>query len=129
MAERPVDAAAVAALEEAFGREYERTYGQRGGAREPIELVNLRVVVQAVSARPRLPERLALDRTAGEGGVRRAYFGPEHGWLDTPVLGRAALGSGRTGPCIVEEYDATCLVPPGSTATLDGHGNIVVDLA
>ncbi len=128
VADGPLDAAAVAALEEAFGREYERTYGQRGGAQEPIELVNLRVVVQVVPDRPRLPERLDLDRSAGEGGVRRAYFGPEHGWLDTPVLGREELGSRRSGPCIVEEYDATCLVPPGATATLDGYGNILVDL-
>jgi N-methylhydantoinase A len=30
------------------------------------------------------------------------------------------------GPCIVEEYDTTCLVPPGWTATLDRHGNIVL---
>jgi N-methylhydantoinase A len=129
VADGPLDAAAVAALEEAFGREYERTYGQRGGAGESIELVNLRVVVQAVPDRPRLPERLDLARDAGEGGVRRAYFGPEHGWLDTPVLARAELGSPRAGPCIVEEYDATCLVPPESRAALDGRGNIVVELA
>jgi len=129
VADGPLDAAAVGALEDAFGREYERTYGQRGGVREPIELVNLRVVVQVVPDRPRRPGRLDLDRGAGEPGVRRAYFGPEHGWLDTPVLARAELGSRRAGPCIVEEYDATCLVPPGSSAALDGHGNIVVELA
>ena len=29
-------------------------------------------------------------------------------------------------PCIVEEYDATCLVPPGWTARLDTYGNIVM---
>jgi len=33
------------------------------------------------------------------------------------------------GPCIVEEYDATCVVPPGARATLDEHGNIVIELA
>ena len=30
------------------------------------------------------------------------------------------------GPCIVEEYDSTCLVPPDWTARLDGHGNIAI---
>jgi N-methylhydantoinase A len=33
------------------------------------------------------------------------------------------------GPCIVEEYDATCIVPPGATASLDRFGNIAIDLA
>jgi len=28
----------------------------------------------------------------------------------------------------VEEYDATCVVPPGARAALDAHGNIVIDL-
>jgi N-methylhydantoinase A len=32
------------------------------------------------------------------------------------------------GPSIVEEYDATCLVPPGAEAVLDDHGNIVIEL-
>jgi N-methylhydantoinase A len=34
----------------------------------------------------------------------------------------------REGPCIVEEYDATCVIPPGARASLDAHGNIVIDL-
>ena len=45
---------------------------------------------------------------------RRAYFGRQAGWLETPVA--APLGprrSPRAGPLIVEEYDATCVVPPG----------------
>jgi N-methylhydantoinase A len=60
--------------------------------------------------------------------VRSAYFGPELGWLDTPVLRRGALAQAQAGPCIVEEYDATCLVPPGARAALDGFGNIIIDL-
>jgi N-methylhydantoinase A len=59
---------------------------------------------------------------------RRAYFGPEHGFLDTPVLRRSDLGSSRVGPLIIEEYDATCLVPPGARAELDAGGNIVIEL-
>jgi hypothetical protein len=30
----------------------------------------------------------------------------------------------RNGPLIVQEYDATCLVPMGVGATLDAFGNI-----
>jgi N-methylhydantoinase A len=59
---------------------------------------------------------------------RRAYFGPDHGWIETPVLRRSDLTPARTGPLIVEEYDATCLVPPGARCELDTGGNIVVEL-
>jgi N-methylhydantoinase A len=48
------------------------------------------------------------------------------------VLSRAALldSPPRQGPLIVEEYDATCVVPPGCSVTLDALGNIdiVLDL-
>ena len=55
---------------------------------------------------------------------RRAWF-PDSGWVDTPVVDRAGLASQpRTGPLIVQEYDATCLVPRGVGATLDAFGNI-----
>ena len=57
---------------------------------------------------------------------RRAYFGRERGWLETPVIRRADLAAGRAGPLIVEEYDATGLVPPGWHGTLDGAGNILL---
>jgi len=32
------------------------------------------------------------------------------------------------GPVIVEEYDATCVIPPDCSATLDGQGNIAIDI-
>jgi N-methylhydantoinase A len=44
-------------------------------------------------------------------------------------VGRGDLEGGRPGPLIVEEYDATCLVPPQAMAALDARGNIVIDLA
>ena len=61
-------------------------------------------------------------------GARSAYFGSESGWIETPVLAREQLAATREGPFIVEEYDATCLVPPGGRAELDGYGNIVIEL-
>ncbi len=59
---------------------------------------------------------------------RQAYFGTEVGWLETPVLSRGDLQTPREGPCIVEEYDATCVVPPKAQARLDSYGNMVIDL-
>ena len=124
------DAAKIAALEEAFGEEHERTYGHRAGPEEPVELVNAQLVGMGVPDRPRVPERVSVETRGPSGPLppRRAYFGPETGWLETPVLHRADLGTPREGPCIVEEYDATCLIPPGAKARLDSYGNILIDL-
>jgi N-methylhydantoinase A len=125
----PIDHGTLPALAEAFGREHERTYGHRAGPDEPVEIVSLRVVGQGIPDRPRVPDRVRTDRPAtGPAGARRVYFGPELGWRETPVLDRPDLATPRGGPCIVEEYDATCVVPPGARAALDVRGNIVIEL-
>ena len=124
-----IDTPALSAIEESFGVEHERTYGHRAGPEEPVELVNVEVVGQGIPDRPRVPDRLAVDSTAARpSGTRAAYFGPELGWLDTTVVGRDDLASPKDGPIIVEEYDSTCLVPPGAKASLDDYGNIIIEL-
>jgi N-methylhydantoinase A len=126
-----IDRAALMAVEEAFGAEHERAYGHRAGVEEPVELVTLKVVGRgvpevpraALAARAALPEGVVITEP-----VRRAFFGPTDGWRDTHVVNRADLAEPRQGPCIVEEYDSTCVVPPGSIASLDRFGNIVIDV-
>ena len=59
---------------------------------------------------------------------RRVYFGPQAGWIVTPILTRGDLATPRPGPAIVEEYDATCVVPQGARAWLDAYGNIVMEV-
>lgn len=60
--------------------------------------------------------------------MRDAYFGRHHGILATPVLSRFELGreEPRGGPLLIDEYDATTLVPPGCSARLDHFDNIVI---
>ena len=119
----------VAIMEEAFGQEHERTYGHRAGPEEPVEIVNIQVVGEGILDRPRATEKISPPRAGtGTRTGRRAYFGPNAGWLETSVVERADLTSWQEGPCIVEEYDATCLLPPGARATLDEYGNIVMEL-
>jgi N-methylhydantoinase A len=121
--------AEVAAIEEAFGREHERTYGHRAGEDEPVELTEIRVTARGIALRPLTPGGPSLaSAEAGTPCMRAAYFGPDVGWLDTPVLTRADLATPREGPCIVEEYDATCVVAPGAQASLDAIGSILIRL-
>lgn len=126
----PLDAEALAELAEAFGQEHERTYGHRAGPEEPVEIVTLQVVGQGLPDRPRVPRKLfpALPAQERRSPARQAYFGPRVGWLETAVLRRADLVAPHDGPCIVEEYDATCVVPPKAKAVLDAYGNILIDL-
>ena len=114
----------VAGLIEAFAAEHERTYGH-GSLDDPVDLVSIRMLARVVGDGAGAI-RLASDAPAAAGALtRRAYFGPELGTLDGPVVGRAALAEGVVqGPIFVDEYDSTTVVPPGCTATLDAFGCI-----
>src|SRR5262249_62288989 len=99
------------------------------GPEEAVELVSRQVVARGLREGRAAPERVRQRRAEAEGGPpRRAYFGTQHGWIDTPLLCRAELVRKRTGPIIIEEYDATGLVPPDAAATLDTAGNIVIEI-
>jgi N-methylhydantoinase A len=124
----PIDARMVAHLEEAFGAEHERTYGHRAGPEEPVELVAIQLVGSGVPEGQGVVSVAPAPAQSTAQAARKAYFG-DHGWLETPVLTREDLGSGRAGPLIVEEYDSTCVVPPGARAETDAAGNIVITLA
>ena len=94
LADAPLDRRALRALAGAFIAEHERTYGY-ASREEPIELVNVRLILTAGANGTRRGERGAARRAATRvrpatrqpAGLVRA--GP--GWLDTPLLGRADL--------------------------------------
>ena len=124
-----IDQAMVAHLEEAFGQEHEKTYGHRAGADEPVELVSIRVVGLGLREGAVVPHGLRSSRAEpAPPAPRAAYFGPAQGWVETPILRRSDLAAPRSGPLIIEEYDATCVIPPQARAGLDAGGNIVIEL-
>ena len=124
------DAEKIAQLEDLFGQEHERTYGHRAGPEEPVELVNAQLIGMGIPDQSRIPEKVTVERRGPQGALpnRQAYFGRDIGWIDTPVLHRSDLAKSMSGPLIIEEYDATCLVPPYAKASLDEFGNISIDL-
>ena len=95
-----------------------------------MEIVNLRVIAR-VPIEASAPVT-ALQPTNGRAvprTTRPAYFGPEHGLHDTPVLRREHLPSEPVrGPMIIEEYDATVVVPPDCSAGRDRLGNIIIEV-
>ena len=142
-----VDEEVLREAERRFEEEFERTYGHRGAVKA-FELVNCRLVARIARTGPSAPRRGSDGRRAkgatggrreagdagaegrtdgGMGGTREVWFGPEHGWIDTPIIARGDLGAtARPGPSIVEEYDSTVVVPPGWRMHRDECGNIVL---
>lgn len=122
----PLDATGIAALCARFEAEHTGRYGHAFGGDFPVEIVNLRMIGRRApdgtrQVRPTPPAQLA------QATSRPAYFGPEHGLVETPVIMRWDLGATpRRGPLVIEEYEGTAVVPPDCEASVDGAGNIVI---
>ncbi len=123
----PPGPGALAELSLRFAELHDRTFGY--SSKEPLQATALKVVGRGLSDAPRLPAELlrANERPIAQ-GERKAYFGPEHGWVATPLMSRAAVvATPAAGPCIVEEYDCTVVVRPGWRVHRDGWNNLVIE--
>ena len=59
----------------------------------------------------------------------RAYFGPLHGWSDCIRVSPSDLaGSATPGPLLVQLGQATAVVPPDATASVDEAGQLRISL-
>jgi N-methylhydantoinase A len=120
----PDGAVSPALIAMLFGEQHERIYGFRAPPEEPVELIGLSGMARGAPDCPRLPDRIP-PLAADVPPRRRAWF-PGDGWIDIPVIDRATLAfEAREGPFIVQEYDATCLIPRGTRAWVDAFGDIV----
>jgi N-methylhydantoinase A len=122
------DELSVEGLANAFHAEHARTYGYRSDG-DPIDIVSIKVIARVPCNAPRARSTIPGPIPAARILEREAFFGQEHGLIVTPVLHRADLRARRRqGPIIIEEYDTTCVVPPSAVASLDGFGNILIEL-
>jgi N-methylhydantoinase A len=109
-----------------FEAEHERLYGHRSDPDNAVEVIAVRLIGRADLE----TQTSALTPTATYAPAersRRAYFGPQWGMVETPVVARADLADGRNGPLLVDEYDSTTVIPPDMRARLDEQGQIVID--
>jgi N-methylhydantoinase A len=123
----PTPSRDVAEIRELFDREHQQTYGRKDEV--DVEIVNLRATARAGVSKPSLAA-LRIDGVSASSGrptTRMAYF--TSGLTPTSVLTtREQLGvESWNGPLIIEEYDSTIVVPPGTTAHLDPAGNVLID--
>jgi N-methylhydantoinase A len=121
---------ALARLIDAFHHRHKDYYGY-DMREQPVEIVNLRLVV---TARRRTPphEKAALRRGTLQQALidkRKVWF-MESGFLTTPVYDRALLPAECRviGPAIIEQMDATTVVPPKARLKNDALGYLHLEL-
>jgi N-methylhydantoinase A len=121
---------AKAQMAERFLAEYLKTYGYRDTT--AIELVKLRLVGRGLRD-VRLDfgaMRPAAAPVTKAAQSRAVSFGRGEAFIETQVVSRQALdGTPRSGPLIIDEFDATIVVPPNVTVARDAVGSIVMELA
>jgi N-methylhydantoinase A len=109
-----------AELAEGFERAHEERYGYRDPDGEVMVVdIELAMVVPGPAPRP-----VAAAAGSLPGGSRRVRFDDE--WMETPVLrGEPGAGTEAEGPIVFELPEATLVLPPGWSATVDAAGTIV----
>jgi N-methylhydantoinase A/oxoprolinase/acetone carboxylase beta subunit len=131
----PDDAAggtSIDRIEAAFYTGYTEVYGRAPSNLTP-EVLNWHLTAELPRAAFQLAEAEQHERDPRQAlkGERPVYFSePERGYQSTPVYDRYRLdpGSAFTGPAIIEEQEATIVVPPGCAVTIDGYRNVVISL-
>jgi 5-oxoprolinase (ATP-hydrolysing) len=124
---RIVDAG-IAAVRAAFATAYAQRYTSvyEGVA---VQMVSLRVRCRGPLPTLTLAQAGAAATGSTRKGSRAAWFG--EGFIETPVYDRYALPSGTTlaGPAIIEEREATTIIAPGDSVTVDATGSLCISVA
>ena len=116
------------AIDEAFRAEYLRVFGSQPPDVDP-ELLTWRVRVAGERPRPTIP----VGDAPTEGmlkGHRPIWLTEESAFGDAAVYDRDRLRPGATisGPAVVEERESTVVIGSGGIATVDGLGNLEVEV-
>ena len=71
-----------------------------------------------------------LDPGAAEVERRHVWLRERAAFVSCPIYDREKLVAGNRveGPAIVEQMDATTLIPPGSVAAVDRYLNLLLEL-
>jgi N-methylhydantoinase A len=116
----------LAPLIEAFHTMHQREYNFR---RDDAPVGLFRLNLKAVGAVPKanLARQEKTGRVPPPMAQRTAWF-PGIGSVETPIYWRPDIGAGAriVGPAIIEQLDATTVVPPGTVAEVDAWLNIIL---
>ena len=112
---------------DSFRRRHQEIYGYASES-EPVEIVAARLVASGLTAKPEFKKAAAAAAAPSSAPLtdKRRVFFDAAGWIETPVYHRQALlpGARIEAPAIIEQYDATIIVPPGWKACVDELSNL-----
>jgi N-methylhydantoinase A len=111
-----------------FVAEYEKTYGYRDET--PIELMKLRIIGRGLRESRLDFAAMKIDQRPGasRSGTRDVSFFRGEAPVAVSIVGRDAVdATPRAGPMIIEEFDATIVVPPDARVHKDAIGCIVLE--
>lgn len=125
--EGPLSRDSLAEIAAAFNAAHKQEHGVSSDIFEPA-FVSLSVAATAPTAAVPAYTRPAGKNVVAMKNTRPVYFAGE--WLDCPVYNGQILAPGhRTeGPAILEYLDSVAVLPPGARATVDSHGNLIIDV-
>ncbi|WP_040357335.1 hydantoinase/oxoprolinase family protein [Corynebacterium ciconiae] len=115
---------------EIFHEEHEREYSF-SNAEAPVELYQIGLVAIGKLDSPPFA-RFDVDDYVPETPKekREAFFSAAGGWLTVPIYQREHLRAGARidGPAIIDQFDATTVIPPKDSAEIDEWGNIRIHI-
>lgn len=123
--------ASLQAARARFDERHAKVHGHAAADR-PVEVVSyrvrVRVAVPKYVAQPQTAPAAPRPPAAARKGERLVYFDPAAPVMAT-VYERDGLDIGVCvqGPCIVEQFDATTIVPAGWSARVDDYRNLVLE--
>lgn len=124
-----VTEASLSAIAKDFREAYEREYTYQLDS--PVELVGIHLVASAQVGKPDLPEAPQGGSNSADAikGRRKVDYALE-GILEAVIYDRAGLQPGMQieGPAIVESSGTTIVVHPASRASIDGFGNVIIEM-
>jgi N-methylhydantoinase A len=128
----PISPATMRLLAAGFAAVHRQRYGFAADG-DPVQLVTLRV---EATGTVRKAELLAYPEAGPDasGAIvhrRPVWLAETRDFVVTPIYARDSLRPGNrfAGPAIVEQMDATTLVPPGTTARVDAYLNLILEAA
>lgn len=123
----PYDASSPATIRASFEAAYREIFAGVPPV-ATVEVVNIRLAVTAATGDGKLDPGTAAVCDGAPYATRHVRFGAA--MAKVPAYRREALAANQiiTGPAVVEDGMSTLLLPPGSRATLETCGNLVVEL-
>ena len=107
-----------------FEEEHHRLYGYAGESGSEVEIVAIRLIGRTEGGGVNcFSEYQAKDTLSGS---RTVTFEPTDGAIEVPVVSRTGLHE-TPGPLLIDEYDATIVVPPDWVATTDPLGSLILN--